>query len=345
MRGVYLPGDRRVELRSVPDPEPGPGQVVVRMRASTICGSDLRAIYREHLGRGPEAYKNVIAGHEPAGEIVAVGPGCRQFRVDDRVLLYHISGCGLCADCRSGYMIGCTSPLRAAYGWQRDGGHADYLLADEHTCIALPDELSYADGACVACGFGTAYEALVRAGASARGALAVVGLGPVGLGAGMLGRALGAAPVIGVDVSRERCALAVQLHAVDAVVEGGSDAATGVRELTRGAGCEVAVDCSGTAVGRSTALAATRRFGACVLVGEGGRLEIDASPTLIHEQITLYGSWVTSIQRMQELTRQLVRWNLRPEVLVTHRFPLNGAEEAYRIADAGTAGKVGLVMS
>ena len=69
MRGVYLPGERRVELREVPDPVPGEGQLVLRMRASTICGSDLRAIYREHLGTGPEAYTGVVAGHEPCGEV------------------------------------------------------------------------------------------------------------------------------------------------------------------------------------------------------------------------------------------------------------------------------------
>src|SRR5918911_4361146 len=107
MRGTYLPGARRVEQRSVPDPAPGPGQVVLAMRASTICGSDLRAIYREHLGVGAEAYQGVIAGHEPAGEVVAVGPGCRRIGVGDRVAIYHIAGCGMCEECRRGYMIGC----------------------------------------------------------------------------------------------------------------------------------------------------------------------------------------------------------------------------------------------
>src|SRR3954453_15412861 len=67
MRGVYLPGDRRVEVREVPDPTPGERQLVVRMRASTICGRDLRAIYREHLGRGPEAYRDGTAGDDPGG--------------------------------------------------------------------------------------------------------------------------------------------------------------------------------------------------------------------------------------------------------------------------------------
>jgi threonine dehydrogenase-like Zn-dependent dehydrogenase len=341
VRGVYLPGDRRVELRELPVPEPGHGQVLVRMRASTICGSDIRAIYREHLGRGPEAYRGVVAGHEPCGEIVAAGPGCRRFREGDRVVLYHISGCGLCAECRAGYMIGCTSPHRAAYGWQRDGGHADFLLAEESTCVLLPDELSFLDGACVACGFGTAYEALCRAAVSGRDAVLVTGLGPVGLAVGLLAHALGGRPVIGVDVAAERRELALRLGAVDhALAPEGS-----VAELTDGHGCEVAVDCSGSAAGRATAIAGTRRWGRCVLVGEGGRLDVDASRELIHSQLTLIGSWVTSIGRMEELVEHLSRWGLSPEQTVTHRFGLDEAEAAYAVADAGRSGKVALVMA
>jgi threonine dehydrogenase-like Zn-dependent dehydrogenase len=345
MRGVYLPGNREVVIRDVDDPAPGPGQVVVRMKASTICGSDLRAIYREHLGEGPEAYRGMIAGHEPCGDIVAVGPGCKRFGEGDRVVLYHIAGCGLCRDCRLGYMIGCTSPTRAAYGWQRDGGHADYLLAEERTCVALPDALSHVDGACVACGFGTAYEALSRARAWGADAVLVTGLGPVGLAVGMLARALGSHLVIGIDVTPERRDLAQRLGAVDAAVAAGEGALEQVHELTRGRGCEVAVDTSGTASGRETAILGTRRYGRCVLVGEGGRLDVEASPALIHGQITLHGSWVTSIWRMEELVERLVRWDLHPEATVTDRFPLEDAEQAYALADSGISGKVGLVMS
>src|SRR5437763_15890222 len=114
MRAAYLPGDRQVELRDVPLPEPAAQQVLVRMRASTICGSDLRAIYREHLGTGAEAYPGVSGGHEPAGEVVGVGGGCHRVRVGDRVALYHIAGCGSCRGCRSAYGISCSSPLPAA---------------------------------------------------------------------------------------------------------------------------------------------------------------------------------------------------------------------------------------
>jgi threonine dehydrogenase-like Zn-dependent dehydrogenase len=330
-------------LAEVEDPVPGPAQVVVAVGASTICGSDLRAIYREHLGTGPEAYCDVIAGHEPSGEIVAVGPGCRRFAVGDRVVLYHIAGCGLCPDCRRGYFISCTSPLRAAYGWQRHGGHANYLLAEESTCVPLPDALSFADGACVACGFGTAYEGLRRMKVSGRDAVLVTGLGPVGLAAAMLAHALGATPVIGVDVEPERLRLAEALGAVDVAVVAGPEAVPAVRDATGGHGCEAAIDCSGAPQGRATALAGTRRWGRCALVGEGGRLDIDVSHDLIHRQITVHGSWVTSVGHMEELVERLVAWDLHPERTVTHRYPLQEAAAAYAKADEGRSGKVAIL--
>ncbi len=128
-------------------PEPEHGQVLLQMKASLICGSDIRAIYREHLGSGSEASRGVTAGHEPCGHVVAVGPGSRRLSVGDRVAVYHIAVCSVCKDCRHGDMIGCTSPSRAAHGRQREGGHVEFLLAEEATCILLPDELSYLDGA------------------------------------------------------------------------------------------------------------------------------------------------------------------------------------------------------
>jgi threonine dehydrogenase-like Zn-dependent dehydrogenase len=345
MHGVYLPGNRNVEHRNVPDPQAGPGQVVVEMKASTICGSDVRAIYREHLGVGAEAYRDVIAGHEPCGVIVEAGPGCRRFQVGDRVILYHIAGCGLCADCRAGYMISCSSPLRAAYGWQRDGGHADYLLAEESTCVALPDDLTFIDGACVACGFGTAYEALCKAGVSGRDTVLVTGMGPVGLAAGLLAGRMGSPRRIGVDLEPSRLEFAMQLGAIDHAVPAGDLSVAAILDLTGGHGCEVSVEASGAAAARQTALAATRHWGRAVLVGEGGRLDVEISPTLIHPQLTLYGSWVTSVGRMEELTRNLVLWDLHPGITVTDRFALTDAASAYRTAEAAQRGKVAIVMA
>jgi threonine dehydrogenase-like Zn-dependent dehydrogenase len=345
MNGVKLPGDSTVRHVELDVPEPGPGQVLLAMKASSICGSDIRAIYREHLGHGPEAYQNVVAGHEPCGQVVAVGADCKRLEVGDRVAVYHIAGCGVCDECRSGYLIGCTSPHRAAYGWQRDGGHAEYLLAEERTCLQLPDELSYLDGALVSCGFGTAYEALLRLEVSGRDRLLVTGLGPVGLAAAMLGRALGAGPIIGTDISPERLTIAQQLGLVDHAVPAGEDSAARIAEITGGQGCEATVDCSGSAAARLLALRSTRTWGRCAFVGEGGQVTLDVSQELIHRQITLHGSWVTSLRHMSELLANLVRWNLRPDVTVTDTFALADAGAAYKLADAGTAGKVAIVFS
>jgi len=328
----------------VPDPRPGYGQVVLSMRASSICGSDIRAIYRGHVGVGAERYQGVVAGHEPAGVVASVGPGCRRLREGDRVAVYHIAGCGVCDECRHGYMIGCTGPGRAGYGWQRDGGHADYLLAEENNCLLLPDALSFVDGALIACGFGTAHEALGRMGVSGRDRLLVVGLGPVGLAAAMLGRAMGARLVIGVDVVEERMALARKLRLVDETVQGAEGALDRILQLTGGHGAEAAIDCSGSEVGRLLVLQAAREWGRCAFVGEGGRAAFDVSPLLIHKQLTLYGSWVTSLRHMEDLIERLPDWGVHPEAVVTHRFPLEEAAEAYRLADAGRAGKVCLVM-
>lgn len=345
MRGVLLPGQRRVEYTEVPVPEPGHGQVLLRMKASSICGSDIRAIYREHLGHGPEAYQGVISGHEPCGQIVKVGPGVKRFKEGDRVILYHISGCGVCNDCREGYMISCTSEHRAAYGWQRDGGHAEFCLAEESTCVTLPDELSYVDGALVACGFGTVYEALNRVQVSGQDAVLITGMGPVGMAAGLLAKKMGATVVIGADISQTRLDFAEEVGAIDySIRSDAADALAQIKALTGGFGCEVSVDCSGAPAGRLLALQGTRRWGRSAMVGEGNIVSFDVSQTIIHSQITVYGSWVTSLGHMEDLVEKLVSWNLKPEVIVSHRFTLDEAAEAYRVADEGQSGKVVIVM-
>jgi len=340
MTGITLPGGSRIQRTTVPVPEPGPGQVLLEVHASSICGSDIRAIYREHLGHGAEAYQDVIAGHEPCGTIIAVGPGVTERQVGDRVVAYHIAGCGQCAECRHGYMIGCTSPRRAAYGWQRDGGHAPYLLAEAITCLPLPDSLTHVDGALVSCGFGTAYEGLLRLDVSGRDQLLVTGLGPVGLAAGMLAKAMGVGLVVGTDLSPERARLAVELGVVDHALVG--DQVDRLDELAP-SGFSTSIDCSGSPAGRQLALERLRTWGRCAFVGEGSSVSFDVSPVLIHQQVTLYGSWVTSLRHMQDLLELLVEWDLHPEAIVTHRFGLDRAEEAYQLADRGASGKVVLV--
>jgi len=344
MKGAILPGNSTVEFREYDIPQPGHGQVLVKTKASTICGSDIRAIYREHVGKGPEGYQGVIAGHEPCGQIVESGPGLKRFRVGDRVIVYHISGCGVCHDCRMGYQISCTSPHRAAYGWQRDGGMAPYMLCEEKDLVQLPDKLTYVDGAQVACGFGTVYEALEKIGVSGDDAVLVVGLGPVGLAALMLARAMGSRFLVGVEMQKDRIALAKRLKLADHVVEPGPEALARLKELTAGRGFERAVDCSAHADGRALAIRAARQWGKIAMVGEGGSVSFNPSPDIIHDQKTIYGSWVTSLWRMEDLVERMVRWGLHPEDLVTHRFPLDKAAEAYSLMASGACGKVAVVF-
>ncbi len=341
MKSAFLPGNSTVEFRDVDIPAPGHGEVLIRVKASTICGSDIRCIYHEHLGKGPEGYQGVIAGHEPAGQIVEVGPGCRRFKNGDRVIVYHISGCGVCNDCRRGYMISCTSEnYRRAYGWQRDGGMADYMLAEEKDLIALPDALSYADGAQVACGFGTVYEGLEKVGISGNHAVLITGLGPVGLATAALCRKLGAGKIIGIDVVQERLAIARDRGLCDAVLTSSADNVAEVRGITNGCGVERAIDCSANAQARSTAIRATRKWGKIVMLGEGGTVQFSPSPDIIHDQKTIYGSWVTSTWLMEELVERLVRWNLHPADIITHRFSLDNADQAYALMASGRCGKV-----
>jgi threonine dehydrogenase-like Zn-dependent dehydrogenase len=257
------------------------------------------------------------------------------------VIVYHISGCGVCNDCRRGYMISCTSTrYRRAYGWQRDGGMAEFLLAEEKDLIHLPDSLTYADGAQVACGFGTVYEGLQKIGISGNDAVLITGLGPVGLATGALCRKLGAHFIIGIDVVEERMQLARDLGLCDQVLPSGPGNAEEVRKLTGGHGVERAVDCSANDSARATAIRATRKWGRIVFLGEGGRVEFNPSPDIIHDQKTIFGSWVTSTWLMEELVERLVRWNLHPADLVTHRFALAQVSDAYALMASGKCGKV-----
>ncbi|HRU15173.1 MAG TPA: zinc-binding dehydrogenase [Anaerohalosphaeraceae bacterium] len=345
MKGAVLPGNSTVELRDFEIPAPGHGEVLLKMKASTICGSDIRCIYHQHLGKGPEGYQpGMIAGHEPCGQIVQTGPGCRRFREGDRVIVYHISGCGLCNDCRRGYYISCTSPYRRAYGWQRHGGMAEYLLAEEKDLVALPDFLSYSDGAQVACGFGTVYEGLEKIGICGNDAVLITGLGPLGLAAAMLARAMGACKLIGIETIPERLQIARQLDLFDHLLRAAPDNVHQVRELTGGAGAEKTVDCSANEQARLTCIQAARKWGKIVFLGEGGTCAFQPSPDIIHDQKTIYGSWVTSLWRMEELVERLVRWQIHPERLITHRFPLEQAAAAYALMAEGRCGKVAVVF-
>jgi threonine dehydrogenase-like Zn-dependent dehydrogenase len=221
---------------------------------------------------------------------------------------------------------------------------AEYLLAEEKDLVLLPDSLSYADGAQVACGFGTVYEGLEKIGISGNDAVLVTGLGPVGLATAMLAKALGAQKIIGTDIVPERLELARELKLCDEVLVSSPDNVAQVRALTGGNGVEKAIDCSANDKARLTAIQATRKWGKICFLGEGGTVSFQPSPDIILDQKTIYGSWVTNIWRMEELVERIVRWNIHPEILITHRFTLDKAGDAYSLMASGKCGKVAVVF-
>ncbi|MGH9616685.1 MAG: zinc-binding dehydrogenase, partial [Acidobacteriaceae bacterium] len=227
-----------------------------------------------------------------------------------------------------------------AYGWQRDGGMAQYLLAEEKDLVFLPEALSYTDGAQVACGFATAYEGLQKVSLSGKDSVLITGLGPVGLATAALSRKLGAHTIIGTDVLEERLALATRLGLCDYALRSDGESLQQIRSLTAGAGVDVAVDCSANPTARSLAIRATGKWGRVLFLGEGGAVTFNPSPDLMHDQKTVFGSWVSSVWRTEELVDRLVSWGLHPDRLVTHRFPLDRASEAYSLMASGKCGKV-----
>src|SRR6185295_11543266 len=159
----------------------------------------------------------------------------------------------------------------------------------------------------------------------------VTGLGPVGLATAALCRSMGAQRIIGIDIIPERLELARHLGLCDLALTAGPANVSEVLDFTGGRGVERAVDCSANDAARATAIRATRKWGRIVFLGEGGRVEFNPSPDIIHDQKTIFGSWVTSTWLMEELVERLVRWNLHPADLITHRFPLESAGEAYAL--------------
>ena len=342
MRGVVFLGARKLDLREFPDPTPGRGEVVIAIRASGMCGSDLhmyRAAGNATAALGLGGGGPVIAGHEPCGVVAAVGPGVpeSQARVGQRVMDHHYRGCGSCKHCRVGWSQLCPHGI-VVYGVTGHGGHAPFMTVPASTLVPLPDELSFEEGAAISCGTGTAYWALKRIDVSGRDTIAIFGQGPVGLSATMLGKAMGAR-VLAVDLAAERRQLATELGA-DAVIDPRAvDPVSALRELTRGEGVEAALDCTGNPEARVAAVRSACTWGRVCFVGEGGTVTLDVSPDLLRRQLTLHASWTFSTVGQWECARFVADRKIPLTRLLTHRFTLDQAAEAYRLFDTQTTGK------
>src|SRR6201994_4697903 len=250
MRGVVFTGGREIELMEFPDPTPEPGEVVVEMKASGMCGSDLHQYRRpksggESIGGLPVNRNPVIGGHEPCGIVAAIGPEVseKMAQIGQRVMVHHYKGCTVCEHCRSGWSQLCQEEPVPVYGNNANGGHARYLKVPAFTLVPLGDELSFSAGAAISCGTGTAYGALRRLNLSGRDTIAIFGQGPVGLAGTQFAKAMGAR-VIALDISPQRLARAKAFGADAVVNPAADDPVAAIKELTGGRHADLTLDTS-----------------------------------------------------------------------------------------------------
>jgi threonine dehydrogenase-like Zn-dependent dehydrogenase len=331
MKAVLFPGNKRVDVIDRPDPIPGVGEVLIKMRASALCRSDMSIYYGKPVVGGEAAKTGLIVpGHEPAGEVVKLGPGATGVQPGDRVAVYLAIGCGRCQWCHRGYRMLC--PRWKCLGFDVDGGDADYLVAPAVNCLKLPKELSFEAGAVMTDMIGTQYSAQKRLGVSGATTLAVFGIGPMGAAGVLIGKARGAR-VIAVDVLEDRLAMAKELGADEMVDSGNEDATARLRELTQGTGVDVAIDCSGNAKAQNAALDSASRFGSVAFVGESSSTTINPSDQLIRKQLQVIGAWYFPLGEFEEISQFIVNRRVPVEKMITHRFSIGQAAEAFRMFD------------
>jgi len=343
LKGLQFPGDREVIVKNFEDPEPSKNEVLIRMKAAGICGSDLNYLYRtpkedkDKYVLGVWVSSTVIPGHEPCGIIEKVGENVTKYKKGDRVIVYHISGCGVCKYCKMGYHIHCQK--KKTYGFDRDGAFADLMCANERDLVLLPNEISFEEGCYYACGAGTAYKAIKRMQISGLDIVSVFGLGPVGLAVAVLAKKVGA-KVIGVDPVEDRRNLATNVGA-DLVIDSSSeDAVHEILKFTDGKGAAAGIECSSNPIARSQILDSSALWGRVAYLGEGKNVTIDVSNQVIHKQLTIIGSWTYTIPDLMDILEFAVREKINLDKIITHKSTLDNAREAMKIADSGKCGKV-----
>ena len=204
--------------------------------------------------------------------------------------------------------------------------------------MPLPEELSFAAGAAISCGTGTAYSALRRMNISGNDTIAIFGQGPVGLSATQLARAMGA-QVIALDISAERLARAKEFGADETVNPVSHDAVAAIKELTNGRYADLTLDTSSAPDARLAAIRSTKVWGTMCFVGEGGDVRIEVSPHLLRRHFTLIASWTFSNVIQAECARFVVQRQVDVDRLFTDHWNLDEAAAAYRKFDTQTTGK------
>ena len=334
MRAAVFVAPGTIEVRDVPRPTAGPGEAVIRVTLTTICGTDVHILKGEYPVRS-----GLIVGHEPVGVISELGMGVTGYAVGDRVLVGAITPCGQCSACLSGHLSQCGhgGGYEALGGWRFgntiDGAQAQYLRVPnaQANLAHIPDELTDEQVVLLAdiasTGISGAESAPVRPGDS----VVVLAQGPIGLCSTIGARLMGASLVIGVDGDDARLAMSKRLGADVVLDHRTTDVVSEVKKLT-GGGADVAIEALGTQGTFETCLRCLRPGGVLSSLGVySGKLAIPyeafgagiADYTIV---TTLCPGGKERMRRLMELVRH-GRMDLTP--LLTHRFPLERIVEAY----------------
>lgn len=321
------------EIRTLPDPTPTNGGVVISVKATGLCRSD----WHGWMGHDPDIKLPHVPGHELAGTIAAVGRDVRRFKVGDRVTVPFVSGCGHCMECRSGNQQVCEEQFQP--GFTHWGSFAEYVAIDyaDQNLVHLPDEISYETAASLGCRFATSFRAVVDQGRLQGGEwLAVHGCGGVGLSAIMIGAALGA-NVVAIDIAEDKLALAKALGAsVTIDSRSVADVSEAVRAIT-GGGAHVSVDALGHPQTCCNSILNLRRRGRHVQVGlmlaDYATPAIPMARVIAHE-LEIYGSHGMQSWRYDAMLRMILSGKLSPDRLIGRRITLSEAAPALATMDS-----------
>lgn len=327
MRAVRLHavGDLRVE--EVRTPRPEADEALVRIVSSGICGSDVPRVFSKGTYRFP-----LTPGHEFAGLVVDCPS--EPERVGQRVVAFPLVPCGRCAMCAVGEYATCVD--YDYYGSRRDGGFAEYVALRLDNLIPLPDAVGFEAGAMVEPA-AVAVHALAAAPMRLGDTIAIFGAGPIGLMAAQLAKA-GGARVILVDIDERKLAMAADHGWGECVNAGTGNAPDEIRRLT-GGGADVCLEAAGVSATLAGALESARPFGHVVLMGNPAKemtLSQDAYWQILRKQLTCTGVWNSAHNPVRDdwqvALNAMARGQLTPVPLVSHRFPLADAVEAFRVA-------------
>lgn len=289
MKALLLTAPSKLELVDFPEPTPAPDEVVIRIHACGICGSDIHG-WDGSTGR---RRMPLIMGHEAAGEIVATGPQVSTWRAGDRVTFDSTISCGRCRFCASGQINLCEN--RRVVGvapaeYRQHGAFAERLALPGRILYRLPDNLPFEQAAMVE-PVSIAVHAVQRTKIAAGSTAVVVGSGMIGLLVIQALRWAGATQVVAVDLADNRLELARRLGATHTINSGRTDAAAEVSRITGGLGADTAFEVVGFTPTLNLALAVLKRGGACVLVGNLSPQTQDFPlQTVVTKEITLTGS-------------------------------------------------------